>query len=299
MAKEKKNHWKTISIISVALIILIIAVSLASLYDQTKHLGRQPVVAVIPLKGPIVTQSAGGLFASQEASSESILETLEQIKQDGRVDAVIIHINSPGGYVVPSHKIAKAISELDIPTVALVEDAAASGAYWVASATDHIIVDDFSMTGSIGVIASYLNFAGLLDDFNVTYERLVAGQYKDMGIPFRNLTSDERAVFQQQLDDLHTSFVAAVANNRNLSEQHVRTLATGQVFLGTKAVELGLADELGGRREAEQYLLERLGASSLKYVSYERSPSFFASLFSAKTVTPFDLINSDPLPQFR
>jgi protease-4 len=105
-----------------------------------------------------------------------------------------------------------------------------------------------SITGSIGVIASYLQFSDLLDEHGVTYERMVAGRYKDMGTPFKDLSDTERLIFQQTLDQIHTEFIEGVAENRNMSVSEVRKLATGQVYLGIKAIELGLVDAIGGTK---------------------------------------------------
>ena len=135
-----------------------------------------------------------------------------------------------------------------------------------------------SITGSIGVIASYLGFSGFLEEHNVTYERLVAGRLKDLGVPFKAMTDEERELFQKNLDEIHDYFIEEVANNRNLKKKAVKKLATGQFYLGTEAKKLGLVDELGSRDEVISYIEEQIG-EEVDLVRY-RTKKGFLSAFS-------------------
>jgi protease IV len=215
-------------------------------------------VALIPIDGTILTESSDSLFDTGSVSSSSIIRMIDDAEGDDSIKAIIFEINSPGGSPVASDEIGQRIKECKKPTVAYIRDEGASGAYWVASATDHIIANRMSITGSIGVYSSYIDFSGLIERYNMSYERLVSGKYKDMGSPYRDLSQEERQIFQKSLDQIRDYFIDEVAANRNLSRQNVSALATGQFYLGAEAKELGLIDELGGKEEAVQFIEKKL-----------------------------------------
>lgn len=132
-----------------------------------------------------------------------------------------------------------------------------------------------SITGSIGVISSYLEFSGLMDKYGVGYERLVAGDFKDAGSPFRQLRSGEKELLEQKLDTVHQFFIEEVAANRHLTESAVQEIATGEFYLGVEALELGLVDELGDKQAAEEYLQKNYGLDDIDYAVYEPSRGLF------------------------
>ncbi|MEK6822266.1 MAG: S49 family peptidase, partial [Nanoarchaeota archaeon] len=181
-----------------------------------------------------------------------------------------------GMYLVSGPGIKKA----NKTTVAVIRETGASGAYWVASATDHIFASRLSLTGSIGVLASYVDFSGFLKDHNITYQRLVAGKYKDAGSPLKPLEPEERVLFQKLLDRTRDEFIDAVATNRKLPRADVEELATGFVYLGIEAQQLGLVDEIGGIEEAFAYI-EKLKGIKASPAEFSRPPTFFEALSGA------------------
>jgi len=218
-------------------------------------------VAYVIVEGEIATTTDSALFSGASgASSTEIVSRLEDIRDDPSIKGVIFEINSPGGSGVASDEIATAIRDLNKPTVSYIRENGASGAYWVASSTDYIYANRFSTVGSIGVISGWLDFADLLSDFNVRYQRFVAGDLKDFGTPYRHITPSEEAKYQAQLDELHSMFISDVAKGRNLDEEYVRGLADGFIFTGQGAVDNGLADAIGGKKEAIAHMEEALGA---------------------------------------
>ncbi|MFP4401035.1 MAG: signal peptide peptidase SppA [Candidatus Woesearchaeota archaeon] len=250
----KKSRWGTIAIV---LIILFITASIISgilslftsgMPDQSGN------VLVIPVTGSIVSSRAETLFGESLTSSTAIISLLDDVSEDPTIEAVIFEINSAGGGAVASEEIMSKIKTLEIPTVAVIRDVGASGAYWIASATDHIISNPLSSVGSIGVILSYLEFGDFLKDNNVTYQRLVSGKYKDMGTPFRELTDEEIEMVQQRLDFVKTYFMESVAENRGMDVEDIEPLSEGQIFLGSESVDLGLVDDLGNIDDAKLYL---------------------------------------------
>ncbi|MBN2454668.1 signal peptide peptidase SppA [Candidatus Woesearchaeota archaeon] len=234
-------------------------------------------VAVIKLHG-VISVDDDSLFSSG-ASSGQIVDMIELAEESDEIAAILIDINSPGGSAAASEEVASAIREAKKPTIALIRDVGASGAYWAASAADTIIASPVSITGSIGVSASYLEFSGLFEDYGVGYERLVSGQYKDMGSPYRNLTAEEREIMQVLIDDIQEHFIASVAENRNMEAEKMRELATGMVYTGRQAKELGLVDILGDKSTAEALLKEK-GIEEVDFVEYEILEPLFGSLFS-------------------
>ncbi|MBI2040621.1 MAG: signal peptide peptidase SppA [DPANN group archaeon] len=228
-----------------------------------------PAIAVVSISGGIDSSTAAG-----------VSKILKKAGKDKEIKAVILEINSPGGTVVASKEIAAAVKELDKPVVAWIREEGASGAYWIASAADKIVADQGSITGSIGVTGSYLEFSKLFDKYGVTYNSLTSGKYKDTGSPYKNLSDSERSYFSGLINALKVQFVQAVAENRNLSFDYVNNLATGQVFLGTDAQNYKLVDVLGGRNEAQKTAEKLAGLKNSRLVEYGQQQSLFGSLSS-------------------
>ncbi|MBW3012070.1 signal peptide peptidase SppA [Candidatus Woesearchaeota archaeon] len=272
------NQNLKVGILIAAVLVIIsflITLMLTSDYSSGLSLPSESTarVAVIDVSGPIETETSGSLFAEPAPNSEQIAGLIKDANEDDDIDAVMININSPGGTIVASQEISDAVKELEKPSVAYIKELGASGGYWVASASDYIITDKYAITGSIGVIGSYLSFGGFLERYNVSYERLVGGKYKDIGTPFKDLTNEERAILQSKIDYLHSAFVQEVAVNRNMSYEYVQNLATGMFYLGQEAYDLGLVDELGNKETVEEYLKELLGVEEIRFISYNRQPS--------------------------
>ncbi len=284
------RSWVVVSVI-VGLLALSLAIAVGlQFYGADLGLDSGSAnIAHIVLEGEISDHGAGSSFFSGGASSRDLVDQIEQAASDPYVDAIMIEINSPGGAVVASKDIARAISKAEKPTIGWVRDVAASGGYWAASATDYIIADSLSVTGSIGVVASQLGFEGILSDYNISYRQLIAGKYKDAGTPYREMSNEEKKLFQNVLDTIHTEFIQSVATNRNMEEKKVREAATGMFYLGVQAKELGLIDEIGGKDEVETYLKNTLNVTSLDYVDYEEEPGFFELLTGLSSSFSFNL----------
>lgn len=261
--------------IIIGLIILIFFVSI--LLGMFKGNGLDGNVAVIEITGTIVAEKDTNFLFEDVTSSEDIRRLIRRAERNDKIKAIIFKINSPGGSAVASEEIANEVKKLNKTSVAWIREIGTSGAYWIASSSDYIIANRMSITGSIGVIASYLGFSGLLEDHNITYERLVSGNLKDIGSPFKQMTPEERILFQKSLDEIHDYFVEEVANNRNLKKRDVEKIATGQFFIGSEAKKLGLVDELGGRDEVIAYVEEQIGEDA-DFVVYEKKKGFLASL---------------------
>ena len=226
-------------------------------------------IAVIPIKGTITGEGSEDLFISGSTSSATITKWIKQANSDDSVKGIILEINSPGGTVVASEEISNEIKRTDKPVVALIREVGASGAYWIATNSDKIVADPLSITGSIGVTSSYLEFSGLMEYYGVNYERLVAGRYKDAGSPFRELTPEERRLLQNKLDIVHEAFIDEVSKNRNLKREEVKKMADGFFYFGKEAKELGLIDELGDKELAINITKELAGIEEADLITYE------------------------------
>lgn len=274
MVKEqKKSRWGLI--IGVLIFLFAIAYIFAGLVSLL--IGSEEIqegnVAVIPIRGMILTEDGGDLFYSGAAVSRIIVNDIEKAASDSRIEAILLEINSPGGAPVATDEIATAVERANKTVVALIREVGASGAYWVASASDYVIANRMSITGSIGVYGSYLDFSGFINDWNISYERLVAGDRKDLGVPLRKLSEDEKKVLQKKLNLMHQVFKDEVQKNRELTNSQIENVGQGEFYLGSEALNLGLIDELGGKQEAISYIENKLNIT-VDLVSYERKQSF-------------------------
>ncbi|MBW2969990.1 signal peptide peptidase SppA [Candidatus Woesearchaeota archaeon] len=265
--------WKIISIGISIILLLFFALFIFSITSSFMPVVGKGNIAVIPIEGMIKTDES----FMPGIKSQAIVKLVEQAEKNDEIKAIILEINSPGGTPVATDEIANAIKEANKTTIAVIRETGASGAYWIATAADRIYANRMSITGSIGVQASRLEIPGLLADYNVTYRRLVAGRLKDAGSRYREMTDEEEQLYQTMLDKLHKEFIKAVAENRNLPEETVNRLATGFVYLGAEAKELGLVDELGGKKEAIKYIEETLNITG-KPVEYKEHKTIFSSL---------------------
>lgn len=205
-------------------------------------------IMIIKIDSKIQSGSGGLLDAA--TSSESIINKLEEASLNPLIEAVILDINSGGGTSVASYEIVKAVKDFNKPIVSLIREVGASGAYWVASASDYIVANDFSFVGSIGVTMEYLEYSGLLERFNVTYVNLSYPEHKSIFSEYRELTPTERARAEAWLKTLYERLVSDIALNRNMTVEELTPYANGSIFTGYEAIEYGLIDELGGFNEA-------------------------------------------------
>ncbi|NPU83037.1 MAG: signal peptide peptidase SppA [Syntrophaceae bacterium] len=179
--------------------------------------------------------------------SKDIVEQLETFGKDPSIKAVVLRIDSPGGGVAPSQEIFGAILELrkKKKVVASLGSIAASGGYLIACASDRIISNPGTITGSISAIMHFADVEELMRKVGVRATVIKSGKFKDIGTPARSMTDEERELLQDLVDDIYDQFLDSVATNRKLSKDSLRAFADGRVFTGRRAMKLGLVDELG------------------------------------------------------
>ena len=218
-------------------------------------LRRDPVVPVLRLSGVIAQGGRPGTI-----SDTTYGPLIDRAFSRGKPKAVVLVINSPGGSPAQSSLVAARIRRLAdekrVPVLAFVEDVAASGGYWLASAADEILVDATSIVGSIGVISAGFGFPALLDRWGVERRVYTAGRSKSQLDPFRPENPEDVARLDGLLAQLHETFIAQVKARRGAKLAEGADLFTGEVFIGARAVELGLAD---GVAHLEPELKARFG----------------------------------------
>src|SRR5437867_5488319 len=220
---ESKRTVRTALALLGLLVLAVIGVSLlTSLALDSGWLGGERV-AVIRIEGVIV-------------DSRQTIEELRRFRDNPSIKAVVLRIASPGGGVVPSQEIhtevMKARKDGRLKVVASMGNLAASGGYYIAAATDKIVANPGTLTGSIGVIMELANVQGLLEKVGVQSVVIKSGRYKDLASPFRAMSKEDRGLLQNVLDDVHDQFIQAVAAGRALKVEEVRPLAGGRIFTG-------------------------------------------------------------------
>jgi len=217
-------------------------------------------VAEVAVEGPITRDGGGGPLSNAPvgAVAEDLVDQIERADEDRGVEALLLHLNTPGGEIVPSQDIRLAAERFDGPTIAYATDVCASGGYEIAAGCDELWAREGSIVGSIGVVGSRVNVADLADRLGISYEQFTAGQYKDAGTPLKELDEDERAYLQGIVDDYYDQFVADVVEGRDLDAELVRE-TEARVYLGEQALEVGLVDELGTREDVTDRIEDAVG----------------------------------------
>ncbi|MFA7169720.1 MAG: S49 family peptidase [Candidatus Paceibacterota bacterium] len=214
-------------------------------------------VASIKIRGSLDTYTISG--EEDTTSSENIVAAIDQAEQNDSIKAILLDIDSIGGYPVAGEEIANAIKRAQKPTVAVIRQSGTSAAYWTASSTKRIFASSLSDIGAIGVTMSYLDNTAKNEKEGLTYNEVSSGRFKDAGDPNKLLAPEERAIFERDVKIMHEKFISAVATNRSLDTEKVRTLADGSIMLGDAALANGLIDEIGGIFEAREYLRGIIG----------------------------------------
>lgn len=187
--------------------------------------------------------------------SEDIVSAIWGANQDDSIKAIMMEVDSTGGYPVAGEEIANALKESTKPTVVVIRQSGLSAAYWASTGATQIFASKNSDVGSIGVTASYLEEVSK----DKKYIQLSSGKYKDTGSPEKPISEDEKALLMRDIKITHENFIEAVATNRNIPAEQIRVIADGSSVLGEKAKELKLIDQIGGWAEAENYIEQQIG----------------------------------------
>jgi protease-4 len=222
-------------------------------------------IARVDISGPIT-------------DADAPIKLLKKYAKDGRIKAIVLRLDSPGGEVAPSQELYNQIRKVRQDgklVVASMGSVAASGAYYIACASEKIYANPGTITGSIGVVAQFPNIQELGAKVGVKVAVIKSGKHKDLGNPFRELAPDEQELIQKVINDVYQQFLDAVVEGRNMDPKEVRRLADGRIFSGRQAKALGLVDELGGLEETIAETAKVVGIKGEPKVVYEETGRFW------------------------
>jgi protease-4 len=249
-------------------------------------------ILLLDLSG-VLADETPGLSLNPEPPRVPLLarvqEELRKAEKDDRIKALIVRINSPGGTITASDTLYREIEEFKrrkkIPVIAAIMDVGASGGYYAALAADTIVAHPTAITGSIGVVMLTVNARGLMEKIGVAPLAIKSGSMKDAGSPFRDLSPEERAVFQGVIDDMYSRFVKLIVQSRKLSDARVRGFADGRIYTADQALALGLVDRVAYLDEVVEMAKNAAGVQEARVIMYHRPREYRASIYSGPSPT--------------
>src|SRR6202047_3447314 len=261
--RRKLTFWRALAV--VLAIGAVIALGAALRLPGTSMLTGQP-------GGSIARVTITGLIRTDQDRVEA-LERLEK----SRAPAVVVHINSPGGTTAGSEQLYDSLMRLKEkkPLVVVVEGLAASGGYITAIAADHIVAQQSSLVGSIGVLFQFPNFTELLKTVGVKVEEVKSSPLKAAPNGFEPTSPEARAALDALVKDSYAWFRGLVKERRGMDDGLLEKVADGRVFTGRQAVELKLVDQIGDEKTAIAWLVTQKGVKSdLPVRDYKLAPRF-------------------------
>jgi protease IV len=251
--------------------------------------GSDHKIAVIPVHG-IIASGSTSLFGPNVDMVDKIIKDLRRVKDDTSVVAVILDVDSPGGGIGDCDRIHHEIMKLkkdrpNLKFVSYMRDVAASGGYYVSAPCDRILASPTAITGSIGVIMSFMNLQGLYEKVGAREEVIKSGDHKDMGSMGRPMTDEERAMLQSMLMEMYDRFVDVVAKGRKMDEKKVREIADGRIYSAGQAKANGLVDQLGQFEDAVEQAKKLAGVTDARVIQYQKPPTI-ADLLRGESKVP-------------
>jgi protease-4 len=252
-------------LVGLGVIIILLIIFFSALYLIGRSSGRPggfafgDKIAIVEIRGVI-------------AQSSTIIEEIHQYLEDDGVKAIILRIDSPGGGVGPSQEIHREILKAreKKKVITSMGSVAASGGYYIACASDLIVANPGTITGSIGVLMEFTNIEELFKKIGIRGVVLKSGEYKDIGSPFREMTSEEKKIIQEVIDNVQQQFVQAVAEGRKLDRVKVAQIADGRILTGEQAKELGLVDQIGNLQDAIDAAAKLVGIEGKPNILYPK-----------------------------
>jgi protease-4 len=205
-------------------------------------------------------------YDGTSSSPEGLKTLLDQAENDSNIKAVVLRVNSGGGTATAGEEMAAYVRDFSKPVVVSSASMNASAAYEISSQADCIFVNQTTEIGAIGTIMTTADLSGLLNKLGISTDSIASADSKDSSYGLRPLTDDERAYYQQMVDEINQTFLDNVASGRHLTSDQVNELATGMPFTGTTAVTNGIADAIGTREDAERKAADLAGIDD--YNSY-------------------------------
>jgi protease-4 len=238
--RRKLTFWR---VIAIGVIVLAVAGVAALGSNRAGFTGVRPYIARVTIEGLI-------------RGDRDRVQALDRLARSSLARAVIVHVDSPGGTTAGSEQLYDSLSRLrdKKPLVIVVDSLAASGGYITALAGDHIVAQQTSLVGSIGVLFQFPNFADLLDKIGVKVEAVKSSPLKAAPSGFEPTSPEAKAALESIIKDSYAWFKNLVQDRRHLSDGELQTVSDGRVFTGHQAIDLKLIDELGDERAALAWL---------------------------------------------
>ena len=273
--------FSTLVTIAVVCVLVLVTTTLkhAGLSDLIVESGGDGKVGVVEIIG-VITES------------KDILNLIKRFREDDDIKSIVIRIDSPGGVIGPSQEIYREIRKTtpEKIIIASMGSIAASGGYYIAAATNGIVANPGTITGSIGVIMAYTNFRAILDKIGMVPVVIKSGPLKDMGSPTKDMSKEEKEVLQAFVDQAHRQFVTAIAEGRKMDIDHVKSLADGRIYTGEEAVKQGLVDRLGNFEDAIEWAGQLGGIQGRVSTVYKKKEKFSFLKYIMES-TLHDLVN--------
>ena len=254
--------------------------------DFTFDAPMSPYIAVVEVTGTIQEQTSSSMFDTEQGYRHTTtMEYVDKLKNDANNKGIILYVDSPGGTVYESEELYTKLMEYKEqtgrPIWGYMAHYAASGGYMISMACDRIYANANTTTGSIGVIMSGFDMTGLYEKLGIKYFSITSGEFKDS----TQMTDEQIAIYQEQVDEYYTKFVNIVAKGRNMPEDAVKTLADGRTYTAYQALEKGLIDEISSYDEMRRVMRSELGTETIYKIE---SPSdMLSTLFSqVKSLVP-------------
>jgi protease-4 len=249
-----------------------------------------------------VLYAEGGIGPSEDITAEDLVPVIEKLAKEEKVKAVVLRVNSPGGAVLDSDKISRALRTLKAkkPLIVSMGGVAASGGYYISAFSDKIVAEPTTITGSIGVIGVLFDVRELLEKHvELRTDRVrVGGRYADFMSPYREASPEETQRMQAEIEGIYEEFLGIVREARRYpSRDAVHQIAQGRVWSGVDAREIGLVDTLGGLEAAIQIAAQKASLQEYVVVSFPEAKPFFQKWLKnmESVLYLFGLVQSRPI----
>ncbi len=242
-------------------------------------------IAVIYAEGNIVDSDNRSSFSENVIDPAGIERIIKKIRKDKNIKAVVLRINSPGGSALASEKILRKIISLknEIPVVVSMGSTAASGGYYIACHGTKIFADQYTITGSIGVVSMIPNFRNMLEKIGITNHKVMKGKYSDIFDFSKERSSDDTELMRLSMLRIYDEFKGRVSEGRSISLEDLEKIAQGQIWTGEQAKENGLVDEIGGLEAAIEEAAKISGIEDYETVSFPENKTFSEKIFNINT----------------
>ncbi|UBH07951.1 signal peptide peptidase SppA [Macrococcus armenti] len=244
-------------------------------------------IARIEVDGTIMDMGTPSPWSGESYNHQLILDSLDEVKDNDDIKALMLVVNSPGGGVYESaeiHDKIEAIKKAGKKVYVTMENMAASGGYYISAPADKIYASKETLTGSLGVIMQSMNYKELADKYGVKFNTIKSGPHKDIMSPTKEMDEEERAILQKFVDESYEGFVNVISSGRHMDKAQVKKIADGRIYSGQQAKDLKLVDEIGNESDAMKALKKEIKAKDAEVIEFSIPTDFFgSSFFSAQS----------------